>query len=58
MTHDHIVAALKLIMLRLANQDDLRDPPPELELHEWAYVKGIASHAILQLIDRLRNAER
>jgi len=52
MTRDQIAAGLEQLALQLANA---RDVPVGWEPHEWAYVKGIASGAIMRLRDRLRS---
>ena len=46
MTRDQIADGLSLLVLQLANND--LHLPSGWEPHEWAYVKGIASGAILQ----------
>ncbi len=51
-----IVSGLELLVLRLANNQDTETPPSGFERHEWAYVKGIASAAILRTRDALLDA--
>jgi len=46
MTRDRIADGLELLTLQLANNQDTREPPDGWQPHEWAYLKGIASHAI------------
>jgi len=50
-TRDQIAAGLELLVLQLANND--LHLPDGWQPHEWAYVKGIASAAILRVLDRL-----
>jgi len=50
MTRDQIADGLLRVTLHLANG---RDVPDGWSPDEWAYVKGIASAAIMQLHDRL-----
>jgi hypothetical protein len=53
MTRQRILDGLSLLVMGLANPGTLLDPPDGWELHEWAYVKGVASHAILRLVKDL-----
>jgi len=49
MTRERIAEGLELLTLQLANPataGDVTVPPQGWEPQEWAYVKGIASHAI------------
>ncbi len=48
MTRDQIVEGLTLLVLQLANGGDTCDVPQGWQPHEWAYLKGVASHAILR----------
>ncbi len=48
MTRDQIVDGLSLLVMQLANDQDSRNVPNGWQPHEWAYLKGIASHAILR----------
>jgi hypothetical protein len=56
MTREQIAADLMTLVLRIGNElpplDD-SELPADVRAAEWAYVKGIASHAILTLRDRL-----
>lgn len=45
MTRERIAEGLELLTLQLANGDTIA-PPEGWQTHEWAYIKGIASHAI------------
>jgi len=54
MTRSEIVAALELLVERISGGAPIEEPPTGLTLHEWYYVKGIASAAVLQLRDNLR----
>ena len=59
MTREQIAADLLAIALRIANElppqasPDNPTLPEDVRAAEWVYVKGIASHAILQLRERL-----
>jgi hypothetical protein len=52
MTREQIASALSVLVLQLANGDDLT-VPSNLQPHEWAYIKGVASAEILRLRDRI-----
>ncbi len=54
MTRATIADGLQTLVLRLANNQDTEAPPSGFERHEWAYVKGIASAAIMGLRNRLQ----
>jgi hypothetical protein len=45
MTRERIAEGLELLTLQLANGDTTVPPDGSLP-HEWAYLKGIACHAI------------
>jgi hypothetical protein len=45
MTRERIAAGLELLTLQLANGADVSTPDGWL-VEEWAYLKGIACHAI------------
>jgi hypothetical protein len=55
LTRDRIIEGLELLALQLANGDTVAPPEghingvPVWTPHEWAYIKGIASSAILNL---------
>jgi hypothetical protein len=51
MTREQITEGLELLVLQLANGES--HLPKGWTPHEWAYLKGVASHAILQVRDRL-----
>ncbi|MEP7304187.1 MAG: hypothetical protein ABJA98_01590 [Acidobacteriota bacterium] len=51
MTRQQMADGLEAVVDRLANGQD--EPPAGVSVHEWAYVKGIASAAILRLKDSL-----
>lgn len=53
MTFDRMLEGLQALVFRLGNRQDTIEPPPGWKDFEWAYVQGIASHAILTLIDTL-----
>jgi hypothetical protein len=54
-TRGQIIQGLEDLVGRLA--DPSRDEPPAgLELHEWTYIKGLASGVVMQLRDRLIEA--
>jgi hypothetical protein len=48
-TLEQIVVGLRLVVERLSLHDS-EIPPDDFEEHEWAYVKGVASHAIWQTV--------
>jgi hypothetical protein len=54
-TRSTIVEGLSTLILQLANEADV---PDGWEPHEWAYVKGIASGAIIRLRTQLQEIER
>ena len=54
-TRSTIVEGLSTLILQLANDADV---PDGWEPHEWAYVKGVASGAIIRLRTHLREIER
>jgi hypothetical protein len=47
MTRERLAEGLELLVLQLANGDTTL--PDGWQPHEWAYLKGIASHAIWTL---------
>lgn len=47
MNRERILAGLSLLVMQLANGESLQ--PPDWSAHEWAYVKGLASGAILRM---------
>jgi hypothetical protein len=53
MTRERIAEGLSMLVLGLANPGTLMDPPDDWTAHEWAYVKGLASGAILRLRDAI-----
>lgn len=53
MTRARIADGLTRIVLILATADLRDDVPDGWEPHEWAYVKGLASGAVIQLRDQL-----
>jgi hypothetical protein len=55
MTRDQIAADLLDLVVRIGNElpADVHDLPADVRAAEWAYVKGLAGHEILQLRDRL-----
>jgi len=62
MTRQQILDGLDLVVQRLAPQPasvtgEHHDVPREWTPHEWAYVCGIASHAILRLRDQLASGD-
>jgi hypothetical protein len=64
-TRDQIAEDLLTIVLTIGNElpppsAAPRDPvvPADVRLAEWSYVKGLASFAIMQLRDRLLDADR
>jgi hypothetical protein len=48
LTRARIDAGLELLTLQLAN-GDRHGPPDGWASHEWAYIKGVASSAIMSL---------
>ena len=55
MTRARIAELLERITLALANETPA---PPDVEPVEWAYVKGIAGHAVMTTRDRLIAVDR
>jgi len=59
MTRDQIADDLLTLVLRIGNELPAREGgiesalPRDVREAEWSYVKGLASHAILSLRDRL-----
>ncbi len=56
MTTTQIANGLELLVFRLANNQEIQTPPSGLEPHEWAYIKGVASAAIMRTRDALLDA--
>lgn len=54
MTRERIADGLEILCLQLANGDT--SIPPGWQPHEWAYVKGLASGAIINVYLRLQTA--
>lgn len=57
MTRARIAEGLMLIVMGLANSDNLAEPPEGWEPHEWAYVRGLASGEILRRRMMLERAD-
>jgi hypothetical protein len=53
MTFERIAEGLRELVLRLANNQDVRPAPAGWQAFEWTYVQGIASHGILALLRTL-----
>lgn len=51
MTRDKIAVGLQMLTLLLANRQPTHEPPDGWTVHEWAYVCGVASAAIMRLRD-------
>lgn len=47
MTRERLADGLEILVLQLANGETAR--PDDWPPHEWAYLKGIASHAVWTL---------
>jgi hypothetical protein len=53
MTFERIAEGLRELVLRLANNQDVRPAPNGWQPFEWTYVQGVASHGILALLRTL-----
>lgn len=60
MTREQMAADLLTLVIRIGNElpaEALEDVPDVVRQAEWAYVKGLASSAVLTLRDRLLSVE-
>jgi hypothetical protein len=55
-TRERILHGLDILILQLANGET--SLPEGWDLHEWTYVKGIASAGVTQVAGRLRESLR
>jgi len=55
MSRERIAEGLELLLVQLANSDS-HAPPPDWLPHEWAYIRGLASAGIWELISRLKRS--